>query len=157
MEKDLLTLILESIEKAQQRTRRAFFLNLLVSSLVLIFAFNFSISQGNAKPPRPDSTGDTEEYKIQLARYFNRYTYSIPIIGVTISADDFAFFGPLALFIFSFYYVSCSRNSDTQLRNLHKRMDATPLDREILAVALESEVVLNTSSHIPHHMKWLGH
>ena len=141
MDRDLLKLVVESIEKSQQRARRAFFLSLLVSCLAIVFAFNFSIAQGNVRPEK----GDVDEYKIRLQNYLNRYTYAIPVLGISISADDFSIFGTTAVFVFSFYFVSCLRNTVVQMLNLQNRTDTTDADFEMIAFAVTSEVVLNTA------------
>jgi hypothetical protein len=161
-ENDILGLRVEAIASAQQRSRKAFFAATVASLVVLVVSFNITYSQG-ASPPGDLSESDKvslakqEMKKEQAKRYFDRFYYSLPLVGVQISTDDLVFFAPLGLLIFFFYYVSCMRSTHAQLQELHQKFGGgsqVAADRERIMVVLNSEIVLNTpSSELPFKMR----
>jgi hypothetical protein len=129
-DKEVLTLRLEYIEKAQQRTRNAFFLALLASAVVLLLCNNIIF------PPLPRQP------------HIEGTTYSVPILGVPLGVNTLTVFGPVSLVIFSFYLASCFRSSESQLESLEGRLDtySGADEREKIAIVLNSESVLDLPS-----------
>src|SRR5262245_37615723 len=111
----ILDVRLDAIEKAQQRYRTAFFLTTIASTVLAIMAFNRTLSfeQG-----APIYRGNTEREKIifqnELSRRLARDSYTIPLLGVSISVWDLGLIGPAALFIFAFYFSAASRSVRSQ-------------------------------------------
>src|SRR5580704_14821720 len=105
IDKDELSLRLEGITSAQQRSRTAFFSMTVAAIVVFIVFFNISFSLGNNTPtmpdPAPKDVVSEELKKEQVKHYFDRFYYSLPIVGVQVSTDDLAFFAPVALLIFA--------------------------------------------------------
>jgi hypothetical protein len=153
-DKDILTLRLESIEKAQQRSRQALFLSLLASAVVILLCSNYiSFQPEHELPPSPNTTAANadekfaaqENYKLKLKQHYDSQIYIIPLLGVPMGVDTLSPFGPVSLLVFAFYMASCFRSSLSQLSSLETRLDAYPgaEEREKIAVVLNSEVVLN--------------
>jgi hypothetical protein len=165
IEKDILTLCLEAIDKSQQRCRTSFFSATIAAVVVFIVFFNITFSQSSGKPIMPDDPPKDlvfeELKKEQVKHFFDRFFYSLPIVGVQVSTDDLALFAPLALLIFSLYFVSCLRSTSEQLEELYQSLKniTSQDDHAKLGVILKSEIVLNApSSELPFNLpsfKWL--
>jgi hypothetical protein len=156
IEKDELTLRLEGIGAAQQRSRNAFLSATVASLVVLIVFFNLTFSQGSATPTMPDHPPTDVVFealkKEQVKHFFDRFYYSLPLVGVQVSTDDLVLFAPLGMLIFSLYYVSCVRNSYKQIDDLRGSLDERSDRNDLIKVniVLRSEIVLNEpSSELP--------
>ncbi len=163
IEKDVLSLRLEAITSSQDRSRTAFFSATVAAMVVLVVFFNITFSQGSGTPTMPDNAPHdlmSEALRKEQARhFFDRFYYSLPLVGVQVSTDDLSFLAPLALLVFSMYYVSCMRSTAMQLRELREYMTGVTDDeqREKVAVVLNSQVVINNpASELPFQPpKWL--
>jgi hypothetical protein len=161
-EKDILSLRLECITLAQERSRTAFFAAVIAAAVVLIVFFNVTLSLTSHTPTKPDNAPHDLVYealeKEQVKHFFDHFFYSLPVLGVQVSTDDLSLFGPLALLVFSLYYTSCLRSALVQLRDLRrflgKARDGNALEQ--VAVTLKSQVVINrgTSTISPEHPAW---
>jgi hypothetical protein len=106
----------------QKRARSAFFLSLLVSCVVLITVFNLGLSHERGVPPLNGSAPQNvqEESKEHIKHQVDRSYYVLPLLGIQITCDDAAFFGPLALLVFSFYALIALRALDHQVKCLNR-------------------------------------
>jgi hypothetical protein len=148
IEKDILTLRLEGIDNAQQRGRSGFFYLTTASLVVLIVFFNITFSQVKrptdlmVDPKAPNLTME-ELKKEEVKRFFGRFNYALPIVGVQVATDDLVFFAPIALLIFCLYYVSCMRNATRQLEDLSRSLDSMAKNDELESDRLKVKTVLS--------------
>jgi hypothetical protein len=93
---------------SQKRARSALLLSALVSCLVLITVLNLALSREKGVPTLNTTAAakvqeEHEEHKEHIRHFVDRSYYQLPLLGIQISCDDAAIFGPLALLVFSFY------------------------------------------------------
>jgi len=163
IEKDELSLRLDGITSAQQRSRAAFFLAAIAAVIVLIVSFNVTFSQSAGRPVLShDFHNDVLSeslIKERVKHYFDHFYYSVPLLGVQVSTDDLALYAPLSLLIFAFYHLSCIRAVFAQLEDLSIALSSVTDQQEIqkVAIILKSETVLNTlTSELPFRGRWSG-
>ena len=154
IEKDILDLRLAAITSAQERSRTAFLSATVASLVVLIVFFNLMFSQVGTPQDQPDRKGLVYEElkKQQVKHFYDRFYYSLPVVGVQVSTDDFSFFAPLGLLIFALYYLSCARSALNQLEGLRKSVEyvSDESQLETVAIVLNSQLVFNSpTSELP--------
>lgn len=143
---DYLKLRIEALLNAQRRIRSSFFWSILSSALVFIVVFNLSFSWSKYFPDRTtDSWAKKEGTKEEIKLFIDRKYYQIPLLGLQIDVtDDIGVFAPLALLIFSFYYLSCTRSAYVQLCSLKEYFDKNEGYDPMFPGLIASEMVLNT-------------
>lgn len=130
-----------------RRTRTAFFLSTVASSVVLLTAFNLTLSwSASGTPWFPEDGVKKELAKEHIKHQVQSYYYQLPLLGIQIDANDLGFFAPLALLIFSFYYLSATKAAHRQLSSFLNDRNHSDTDLALVAELASSEVFPEASS-----------
>ena len=128
---------------AHKRTRTAFFLATLGSAVVLITAFNATLSWDRflpASPPENATLVQKETVTEKVKHVVDREHYQLPLIGVQINTVDVGLFAPLSLLVFSFFFLASSRAAWSQMHALSEEpVGKDPQFNKLV----KSEIVLN--------------
>lgn len=113
---------IDVVLSTQKRARSAFFLSLIASSIVLITVFNLWFSLESALPALngTEDLGIQEAMKERIKHQVDRSYYELPLLGIEVTCDDAALFGPLVLLVFSFYSLIAFRTWHRQVMCLNR-------------------------------------
>jgi hypothetical protein len=145
-ETSLLDLRLNSLQKAQERSRTAFFLSIIASAVVGITIFNRTLSWEAPKPlyPTPNTAENIAVYGEKLKARMGRDSYTLPLLGVSVSAWDLGFIGPASLLVFAFYFFAASRSVSSLIADFSNQLPEGRVDLERAYLGLKSQMVLNS-------------
>lgn len=94
----------EALQAAQKRARLAFFLSLAASCVVALMVFNLIESYRLRNTEFIKNDGGKTEYQKEISKHIaDNSFYELPSLGIQITCDDVGIWGPLTLFLISFY------------------------------------------------------